>query len=162
MRASRRRRRLVALAAVALVLIVGTASAFGTVRDLVLGAPAKSQIAFVSFRDGQFDAYVMNTNGSGQRRLTARPDVFFPVWSPDGRKIVYAQGWPDNADIYVMNADGSGLRRLTRDPAWTAVLSGRLTGGRSPSPGLMLQRKAGGRRSPTSTPSTSTAVESGT
>ena len=53
------------VAAATLVLVVGTASAFGTVRDLVLGAPAKSQIAFGSFRNGQFDAYVMNTDGSG-------------------------------------------------------------------------------------------------
>ena len=78
------------LAAATLVLVVGTASAFGTVRDLVLGAPVKSQIAFVSFRNGHFDAYVMNTDGSRQRRLTARPNVLFPVWSPDGRKIVFA------------------------------------------------------------------------
>ena len=116
---------LVALAAAALVLVVGTASAFGTVRDLFLGAPVKSKIAFQSFRDGRFDAYVMNTDGSGQRRLTAKPDVFFPVWSPDGRKVAFASAdrprWRGNVDLYVMNADGSGLRRLTRDPASDVV-----------------------------------------
>jgi TolB protein len=92
---------------------VGTASAFGTVRDLFLGTRVNSKIYFSSFRDGQWDAYVMNTNGSGQRRVTAKP-----IWSPDGRKIVYATGGPDNPDLYVKNADGSGLRRLTRGPAW--------------------------------------------
>ncbi len=89
-RRGRRRSGLVALAAAALVLVVGTASAFGTVRDLFLGAPVKSKIAFQSFRDGRFDAYVMNTDGSGQRRLTAKPNVLFPVWSPDGRKVAFA------------------------------------------------------------------------
>jgi Tol biopolymer transport system component len=116
-----RRRRLVALAAAVLVVVVGTASAFGTVRDLVLGAPVKSKIAFQSFRDGRFDAYVMNVDGSGQRRLTAKPEVVFPVWSPDGRKVAFANfdrpRWRGNVDLYVMNADGSGLRRLTRDSA---------------------------------------------
>jgi Tol biopolymer transport system component len=119
-----RRRRLVALAAAVLVVVVGTASAFGTVRDLVLGAPVKSKIAFQSFRDGQFEAYVMNTDGSGQQRLTAKPNVFFPVWSPDGRKVAFASAdrQPGGTfDLYVMNADGSGLRRLTRDPASDVV-----------------------------------------
>ena len=87
-------------------------------------APAKSQIAFGSFRNGQFDAYVMNTDGSGQRRLTARRNQGFPVWSPDGRKIVYVRGWPGNPDLYVMNADGRASR-LTR-PGVTRALSSRL------------------------------------
>ena len=33
-----------------------------------------------------FDAYVMNNDGSGQQRLTAKPNVFFPVRSPDAAK----------------------------------------------------------------------------
>ncbi len=61
---------LVALPAAALVLVVGTASAFGTVRDLFLGAPVESKIAFQSFRDGRFDAYVMNN----RRKPSAEAD----------------------------------------------------------------------------------------
>ena len=91
-------------------------------RSSLPAAAATSKIAFSSFRDGRFDAYVMNTDGSRQQRLTTKPNVFFPVWSPDGRKVAFPsadrQPWDGgNFDLYVMNADGSGLRRLTHDPA---------------------------------------------
>ena len=69
---------LVALAAAVLVVFVGTASAFGTVRDLVLGPTVGSKIAFTSFRNGNFDLYLMNADGSKQRRLTTPARSFLP------------------------------------------------------------------------------------
>jgi len=112
---------LVAAAAGALVVAAGSASAFGTVRDLVLGPTAGSRIAFTSFRNGSFDLDVMNADGSKQRRLTKlrwlTPGSRSPAWSPDGRKIAFESARDGNYEIYVVNVDGSGLRRLTRDPA---------------------------------------------
>jgi Tol biopolymer transport system component len=123
---------LVALAAAVLVVVVGSASAFGTVRDHFLGTTAGSKIAFTSVRNGTyFDLYVMNADGSKQLRLTTPASSFLPPeWSPDGRRIAFVSGRgciDDNhlyglpegtidADISVMNADGSGLRRVTRGP----------------------------------------------
>jgi TolB protein len=120
---------LVALSVAALVVVVGTTSALGAVRDLVLGPTAGSRIAFTSFRNGSFDLYVMNADGSKQRRLTTPASSFLPpVWSPDGRRIVFVsgrggciddnhlRGLPDgtsDVEISVANADGSGLRRMT-------------------------------------------------
>jgi dipeptidyl aminopeptidase/acylaminoacyl peptidase len=55
--------------------------------------------------------WVMNPDGSGQRRLAgASPEM---RWSPDGQKIAFVGRWQTNGDIYVMNADGSGQQRLT-------------------------------------------------
>jgi Tol biopolymer transport system component len=82
-------------------------------------APDGEKIAFQSQREGNFDIFVMNADGTGQRNLTRNPasNDGVPSWSPDGRKITFLR-W-DAADasggIYLMNADGSGLRRLASD-----------------------------------------------
>lgn len=44
-------------------------------------SPDGSKIAFVSTRDGNFEIYSMNANGSNQKRLTNTPDKeMFPTW----------------------------------------------------------------------------------
>ena len=60
--------------------------------------------------------YVMNADGSGQRRLTRTAGwEHSPAWSPDGRRIAFAgPGDRNSLELYVVNADGSGQRRLTR------------------------------------------------
>lgn len=48
-----------------------------------------------------------------------------PVWSPDGKNIVFSADKDKNTDIYIINREGLGLKRLTdnsaRDsyPAWS-------------------------------------------
>jgi dipeptidyl aminopeptidase/acylaminoacyl peptidase len=162
-RERRRRRQLVVLAVAALV-VVGTASAFGAVRDFFLegrfigvrperpapGTPATpstpesrelvlepaqaSAIAFVGDFRGHVPlgtVYVVTADGSGRERLAH--DVFFAslAWSPDGGELAFVRGFgvtPEtlatgeaNLEIYVMNADGSGQRRLAygTQPLWS-------------------------------------------
>ena len=77
------------------------------------------KIVFQSNRDGSFgQIYVMNPNGTGVTRLTftAAHDNY-PVWSPDGTKIVFESTRSGDVDIYVMNADGTNQTQLTTDPA---------------------------------------------
>ncbi len=92
------------------------------------------RIVFVKGSDHSFDIYVMNADGSGQRRLTRTAGRDWdPVWSPDGRQIAFlrerdADNWPpnfDNFEVYVMNADGSGQRRLTGKTAHVPCLVAR-------------------------------------
>ena len=63
-----------------------------------------------------FEIYVINADGSGERNLTRGRK---PCWSPDGQKITFTSKRENWAEIYVMNADGSGQQRLTRSPART-------------------------------------------
>jgi Tol biopolymer transport system component len=86
-------------------------------------SPDGRLIAFASKREGNFDVYVMNADGTGTRRLTSSDtDETHPTWSPDGSRIAYEHG---STDIYVMDADGSGARPVTDNeaseaqPAWS-------------------------------------------
>jgi Tol biopolymer transport system component len=88
-------------------------------------SPDGEKIVFESSRDGNYEIYVMNADGTNQQRLTNNSFVdFSPSWSPDGKKIVFTSDRDGNRKIYVMNADGSNIRKLTensyqeRRPKW--------------------------------------------
>ena len=74
-------------------------------------------IAFDSDREGNFEIYVMDSNGENLVKLTNEPaDDWNPNWSPDGSQIAFVskrnneQGAEQS--IYIMNADGSNVRQL--------------------------------------------------
>ena len=83
-------------------------------------------IAYSSDQDGDFEIWVMNADGSGQRKLTDNDATdWSPAWSPDGAQIAFVSNRDGNDEIYTMNADGSDQRRLTQTddgesfPAWS-------------------------------------------
>jgi eukaryotic-like serine/threonine-protein kinase len=86
-------------------------------------AAAKNpELAFASDRDGpdpggdrgNQEIYVMNSDGSNQRRLTNEKAIDFqPAFSRDGLHIAFTSQRNGGNDIFVMNADGSGQRRVT-------------------------------------------------
>ena len=77
-----------------------------------VGVPAPSRIAFTSVRNGNGAIMVVNPDGSGLTRLSpAAGGDFFPVWSPDGQKLLFSVV---SGDLWVMNADGTGRSQLAR------------------------------------------------
>lgn len=82
----------------------------------VKGLPGK--IIFQSDRDGDWEIYAMNVDGSHFIQLTHNSaNDGYPVWSPDGERIAFESNRDGNFEIYIMNADGSEQRRLTNHPA---------------------------------------------
>ena len=89
-------------------------------------SPDGTKIAFTSLRDGNFEIYVMNANGTWQANATLNgAGDFEPAWSPDGSKIAFTSNRDGNLEIYVMNADGTGQHNLTKHgwddshPTWS-------------------------------------------
>jgi Tol biopolymer transport system component len=90
--------------------------AFDSVDENPSWSPDGTRIAFDSTRDGNWELYVMNADGSGQTRLTDHPALDArPVWSPDGRQIAFESEREARGarHVYVMDADGVAPRRLT-------------------------------------------------
>jgi TolB protein len=78
----------------------------------------RTKIAFTSTRDGNIDIYVMDVDGSNQRRVTVNPaNDELPAWSPDGKKIAFVSNRnnvnEDHRQIWVIDADGKNPIRLT-------------------------------------------------
>src|SRR5688572_11768479 len=81
---------------------------------LTVAVAAQEKIAFDTPRDGNFEIYVMNADGTQQTRLTrSAGEDMDPAFSPDGSKIAFASARDGNYEIYVMNADGTRQTRLT-------------------------------------------------
>jgi hypothetical protein len=89
-------------------------------------SPDSNQITFSSNRNGNFDIWVMDRNGTGKTRLTdTSVDESRPSWSSDGKQILFTSdredpflgcnpdGPPCHFKLYVMNADGTGQTKLS-------------------------------------------------
>jgi Tol biopolymer transport system component/alpha-tubulin suppressor-like RCC1 family protein len=80
-------------------------------------SPDGSRIAFQSNRDGDYEIFVMDVDGSDVIQLTTNTAVDqAAVWSPDGTKIAFVSNRiaNNNYDVWTMNADGTSVAdRLT-------------------------------------------------
>lgn len=78
---------------------------------------AHGKIVFNSTRNGRSDIYVMNSDGTGQTRLTHNEaSDTEATWSPNGRQIAFSSDRDGNEEIYMMDADGGNQRNLTHHP----------------------------------------------
>ncbi|OQY91979.1 MAG: hypothetical protein B6D41_08670 [Chloroflexi bacterium UTCFX4] len=88
-------------------------------------SPDGSRLVFYSLRDGGKQIYVMNADGSNQRRISSPDcagdtDDWSPAWSRDGAWIAY-ESIPHKkcegggaADIFISDPNGGNKRNVTR------------------------------------------------
>jgi Tol biopolymer transport system component len=74
-------------------------------------------------RPTKLDLYVINADGTGERRVTRNGAAnFCPFFTPDGKRIIFASNLENprgrNFDLYLINIDGTGLERVTTDPTF--------------------------------------------
>jgi PKD repeat protein len=82
------------------------------------------KIAFLSNRDGDFEIFVVNSDGSGLKQLTSNTATEHSASiSGDGGKIAFASDVDGDFEIFVVNSDGSGLKQLTSNTATDHWLS---------------------------------------
>ncbi|HVL82445.1 MAG TPA: PxKF domain-containing protein [Actinomycetota bacterium] len=141
-RASEGRRRSAALIAVLLAVGLMPTVGAGAEGPAVVEPQRVGKIAFQSDAAGNHDVWIMNGDGSGQRKLNADParvdkEDGQPRFSEDGTRIVFASCRNDvqpipcvlgdiskavgNADIFTMRPDGSEQRQVTSNLAHDGI-----------------------------------------
>jgi TolB protein len=88
-------------------------------------SPDGTKIVYTRQQGGDEQVYVVNTDGSGVRRLTSEGKSRMPAWSPDGAWIAFAHDVGSINEIFKMDSDGGRVERVTfqqyglADPTWS-------------------------------------------
>ena len=82
------------------------------------------RLAVVVRRTGRWELYVMNADGSGERRIAPELDVRgTPDWSPDGRSLAVAVKQGGDPHVFIVPVDGGTpvelVEEYSLDPTWS-------------------------------------------
>ena len=88
-------------------------------------SPDGMRIIFSSNRSGNYDIWVMDSDGSNKTQLTSSlVDELYPAWNYAGDTIAFtrwnssaSQGW-GGYQLWIMNADGSNQQKLNINETW--------------------------------------------
>ena len=89
-------------------------------------SPDGQRIVFYSIRNGWWDLYSMDADGSNKTQLTTHESgEWSPRWSPDGLRIAFVSQRDGHDSIHIMESDGTNETRLTENnrhdeyPRWS-------------------------------------------
>ena len=84
-------------------------------------SPSGEELAFLGGRDGRYDVYLANADGSDVRQVTdVNLEERSASWSPSGEYLAFLaeRGQQHNlGHVYVIRRDGTGMRKLTSGEA---------------------------------------------
>ncbi len=81
-------------------------------------SPDGQQIAFHSYRNGNYHIWTINRDGSQLKQLTfGRYDHREPHWSPNGQRIVFSSDRNGNYDLWEIMLASGEVTSLTENPA---------------------------------------------
>ena len=117
-----------AVTGIALLILTNAALAQDEpeLREQLRSYPHK--LVIESRREGNWDLFLMNADGSGDVNLTRTPDVdeLYPQASPDGSRICFladeGQDSSRSRNLYLINRDGTKRTKIAenvRDPCWS-------------------------------------------
>jgi hypothetical protein len=74
-------------------------------------SPGAEEIAYMANPDGNWDLYLVNSDGRNVRRLTDEPAIDgLPVWSPDGEWLAFVSNQGGNWGIWLVHIRTGNLR----------------------------------------------------
>lgn len=77
-------------------------------------SPSGKKILFESNRDGNWEIYLMDSNGMNQQRLTFNKiDDRRPSWHPRGEKILFESFSNGKSDLYVQDLKSLKIKKIT-------------------------------------------------
>ena len=89
--------------------------------DSTANATFRRLLALDLVKPSRMDLWVMNADGSGQRRITDKPGASFaPYFTPDDKAILYSSNWHNprgrDFDLWMVPVEGGEPQPVTRDP----------------------------------------------
>lgn len=82
-------------------------------------SPDGKQFTFNTNRDGNYEVYLMNADGSNQRNVSQAPDSTEGLadWSPDGKRLVLYSDRLDHKEIFVLDLATGLWTNISNHPA---------------------------------------------
>ena len=113
-------------ASIALTAPTSVSAEVGIYYGACVASSDGQRIVFYSSRNGQWDIYSIDSDGTNEIRLTTHETgESSPTWSSDGLRIAFVSGRDGHDSIHIMDSDGTNETRLTENnlndgpPAWS-------------------------------------------